>query len=109
MQCGAVRASEGQTHLHNLLRLGVKGARGLVKYEDCRILDQRPGDSDALFLAATDGGATFSQHGGVALWEAVDELMSIGSLCCFVHLQKICVLHLKHHEHFQVTSISTEE
>ena len=49
----ALIAVERDQRLHDLMRgLGVEIAGGFVREQDARAVDQRPGDGDALLLAA---------------------------------------------------------
>jgi hypothetical protein len=47
----------GKGLLHPVLRFRVQRRRGLVQEQDRRVLEQRPGDGDALPLAARQVGA----------------------------------------------------
>ena len=58
----------------------IDAAGGVVEDQDARVHQQRPGDSDALSLAATEGRAALAHGGVVALGKVADE--PVGG-CCF--------------------------
>src|SRR5690606_1004595 len=51
-----------QRGLHLALGAVVERGRRLVQYEDRRILEQRPGDGDALALSSRQRQSAFSEH-----------------------------------------------
>ena len=71
-----------QGGLHGPLDFGVQGARGLVQDQDGRVLEQGPGDGDALPLAARTREAPVLGRcrGVVALRQCHDELVGVGLL-----------------------------
>ena len=77
-QGGAVLHEHLQGLLDRPLTFGVQGAGGLVQDQDGRILEQGPGDGQALALAAGQGGAGLRQGGVVALGQGADEVVGVG-------------------------------
>ncbi|MNY39797.1 hypothetical protein D3C86_1745000 [compost metagenome] len=71
--------------LDDLLGLVVQGAGGFVEDEDAWIAHQRPGDGDALTLAAGQRSAVFTDDGVVAFRQLKDELMGTGHSCGIEH------------------------
>ena len=65
-----------QRHLHLRLALGVERAGGLVEQQDRRVLQEGPGDRDALALAARQPQARLADRGVVALGQGHDELVA---------------------------------
>ncbi len=64
-----VRFSGNGAHvfLHDAFGLVIQGAGGLVQDQDARVGDQRPGDGDALALAAGQIAALLPDQGVIAL------------------------------------------
>lgn len=56
------------------------GPCGLIQKQNGRILQERPGDSDSLLLAAAQPDTTLADLGVVAVREAQDAVMDLGSL-----------------------------
>ena len=61
--------------LHEALGLVVERARGLVEDEDRRVPEDRPGDRDALLLAAREAIAALADDGVVALGQRGDHVV----------------------------------
>ena len=82
----AVRDDERGAPLHELpqglvdhrLALGVHARQGFVEDQDGGVLEDGPGDGDALALAAGEPGAALAHHGLVPLREPGDEVMDVG-------------------------------
>ncbi len=66
--------------LHQPLRFGVERARRLVEQQDRRVLEDGPGERQALALAARQPQAAVADHGVVALRLGDDELVRGGRL-----------------------------
>lgn len=60
---GAALGRRVERRLHDLLRLGVERAGGLVEEKDTRVADERAGNGDALLLAAGEEGALAAADG----------------------------------------------
>ena len=73
------------------LRLHVHGRRGVVQDQDGRILQEGPGQGDALLLAAGEPHATLAYDGVVAVRHGVDEVVGIRHDCGFLHLLEAAV------------------
>src|SRR5688500_8635533 len=56
----------------------INGTEAIVKQNELRTTDQRPGDRDPLLLTATQGHSPFPYHGVVLLTETHDLLINIG-------------------------------
>src|SRR6266852_3607740 len=56
----------------------IKPTGGFIQDQDGRSSQNRPGDGDALFLAAGKSGATLGDRGFVAIGKTVNELGGIG-------------------------------
>ena len=69
----------GQGLLDQVLILRVREGGGLVQNHDGRVLQNRPGDGDALALAAGEGGAPLPDHRVIPIWQGHDEVMAAGS------------------------------
>ena len=65
---------------------GVNARERLVEDEDGSVLEQRPGDGDALALPAGEPDASLAHDGVVAVGEGEDELVSVGRLGGVLHL-----------------------
>ena len=65
--------------LDRLLGAAVERARGFVEHEDRRILEQSPGDRDALLLAARELQAALADHRFVFLRKRRDEAVDRGA------------------------------
>ena len=76
----AARARVGEAAAQVGLGAGVERARRLVKDEDGRVAEQRPGDGEALALAAAHPHAAVSEDGLIAGREARDELVQLRRL-----------------------------
>lgn len=82
----AVGDEEGGAALHDVLEglvdlvldLGVHGGGGVVEDEQAGVGEDRPGERDALALAAGEGEAVFADRGVVALGEFGDETVRLG-------------------------------
>ena len=61
-----------------LLGRGVDRRRGVVEHQDPRVGEERPGQGDALALAARQGEAPLADDGVVAVGQARDELVGLG-------------------------------
>ena len=74
----ALIAVERDQRLHDLMRgLGVEIAGGFVREQDARAVDQRPGDGDALLLAARNcAGVFFSRSASPSSFSAERALSS---------------------------------
>ena len=59
-------------------RCGVDRRRGVVEHEDARVGEHRPGDRDALALAARQREALLADHRVVAVGQLDDELVRAG-------------------------------
>src|SRR5262249_39163257 len=68
--------------LNELFARRIQVARGLVEDKDLRGRKNRPGDGQALLLAARKLDATLADEGVVTLGQLDDELLSIGSPRC---------------------------
>ena len=68
----------GQGLLDQVLILRIHAGGGLVQNHDGRILQNRPGDGDALALAAGEGGAPLPDHRVIPIWQGHDEVMAAG-------------------------------
>jgi len=56
---------------------GVQGGGGLVQQQHGRILEQHPGDRDALFLTTGQPVTALTHHGVVTVLEAGDDVMDV--------------------------------
>ena len=65
--------SVSERALHQRLAFGVEGRGRLVEKEDRRVLEQRPGDGEALALAAGQRHAALANQRVVALRESGNE------------------------------------
>ena len=79
-QHGSTRANLTHIVLNDFFRLVIEGTRGLVKNQDTRIGDERPGDGDALALSAGQSGAVLAHHGVVALRQLTNKFVGTGQL-----------------------------
>ncbi len=79
-QRGAIGHDPAEGVVDGLLDLGVDGAGGVVEDEDPGVVQDGPGQSDALALAAGEGEPPFAHHGVVAAGERLDELGGLGRL-----------------------------
>ena len=68
---------QGPLDLELVLRVGE--GRRLVQHQDGRVLQDGPGDADALLLPAGQVDATRADGGAVPVGEALDELVALGS------------------------------
>ena len=64
--------------LDDRLVAGVDRRERLVEHQDRRVAQQRPGDGDALALAARQADAALADHRAVALGKALDEVAGVG-------------------------------
>src|SRR5690606_29578771 len=64
--------------LHRAFALCVERGRRFVEQQNRRILEQCPGDGDALLLAARQAGAAFAQLLVVAGGQGGDEFVCLG-------------------------------
>jgi hypothetical protein len=69
---------ESQARRHGRLVLGVECGGGLVEEDDGRVLEQCPGDRNALAFASGEGGPAFAGAGGPAL----GPIRSTSVRCC---------------------------
>ena len=72
---GAALGEVVERLLHGALGAGVEGAGGLVEEQDGRVAQDRPGDRDALLLAAGEPVAALADDGVVALGQRGDEVV----------------------------------
>ena len=79
-QGGALVHQPVERLLHGKLALGIEGAGRLVEQQDGGIAEQRPGDGDALALAARQPHAARPEMGGEALRQGLDEGQRRGRL-----------------------------
>lgn len=77
-QCGTPAAELGEFGLDLALGRGVERARGFVEDEDRRILQDRPRDCDALFLAAGELEAALADRGLPAVGQGGDQAVDAG-------------------------------
>ncbi len=63
-----------------LLRDRVERRGRLVEHQDARVLEQRPGDAEALALAARERAAGLGQRRVVAVRQAGDEVVDVRGL-----------------------------
>ena len=80
-----------QGRLHQRLVLVVEVARRLVEDHHVGILEQQPGDGDALLLAARQSISPLADNGVVAVGEAGDRVVDAGRPCCGDDLGVGCV------------------
>ena len=75
---------------HGFLHLGLEfvigGACCLVEEQERRILEEDPGEADALFLAARQPYAVFAAAGIQTVRKRTDEIVDIGRFCRFDQL-----------------------
>mmetsp|Transcript_10713 Transcript_10713/g.25406 ORF Transcript_10713/g.25406 Transcript_10713/m.25406 type:complete len:247 (-) Transcript_10713:3271-4011(-) len=71
---------------HELLALRVESAGGLVQEKHRRVLQDSPGNSNALLLAAREVCATLSHERFESFGQAADELCSIGECGSILNL-----------------------
>lgn len=67
--------------------LSVQGAGGLVQQHDLRRLQQRPGNSNPLFLATAQPQPPFADLRVITLGEPHDPIVNIGGPSCLYHLR----------------------
>jgi hypothetical protein len=79
-QRGAADGGQFQLGLDGFFRLRIEGRSGLVEDQYRRVLEQRSGDGDPLFLAAGKLEAPLTDAGFIALRQALDEGMQMGGL-----------------------------
>ena len=77
-QRGAPDHQPIQRLLDHRLVLCVDRGQRLVQHQDRRVAQQRPGDGDALALAAREARAAFADHGLIAIGQRFDEVMRVG-------------------------------
>ena len=77
-QRGASGHQPIQRLLDHRLVLRVHRRQRLVQHQDRRVAQQRPGDGDALALAARQARAAFADHGLVAVGQRLDEVVRVG-------------------------------
>src|SRR6185369_1454741 len=68
----------GETGEDILFGLCVYRRKRIVKYQDGRVFQDRPGDGSSLFLAAGEGYASFTDHARIAVGEASHIIMEAG-------------------------------
>src|ERR1017187_10461576 len=78
---GAASHQFFECHLNDALGFGIQGAGGLVQNEDGGVLENRPGNGDALLLAAGEIDAFFPDVEGVAARLLHDEIVRVSVLC----------------------------
>ena len=69
-----------QSGLHDLFAFRIESRRRFVEDENPRILQDSPGDGDALALAAGQSAAPVADDGFIAVRQAHDEVMGVGRL-----------------------------
>ena len=79
-QGGAAEAELIQGLLNQDFRGVIQGAGGLIQDQDGGILQEDPGDAEALLLAAAEADAALADLGIIAMGEAHDVIMDIGPL-----------------------------
>lgn len=67
-------------------RIAVKAAGRFVEDEDLGLFQQRPGDGQALALAARKADAVLAQWGLVSLGQGLDDLVNLRQAACVHHL-----------------------
>lgn len=77
-QHGAAPAQSGQGVLHQRLILGIDAGRGFVQQQDRRVLEQRPGNRQALALSARQPRAALTDAGLIAVRQRHDERVRAG-------------------------------
>ena len=78
--------SAGKGLLDEHFVLGVSECCCLVKHDDGRILQNRPGKRDALLLAAGEIGALRAELGVDAVWELGEDVPALGGPQRIQHL-----------------------
>ena len=82
-----------QRLLHQPLRLRVQSGGRLVEDQDRRVLQDGPGDADALPLSAGELAAPIADVGLIALLARLNEGMGVGDACRLLHLLTGSPLH----------------
>ena len=77
---GAALREPLERELNLLLGFGVERGGGFVEEENGRVLEQGPGDGEALLLSAGKETALIADQGLVALWLRHDEVVRISRL-----------------------------
>ena len=75
---GAADHQAIERRLDQGLALGVDGRERLVEDQDRGVAQERPGDGDALALAAREAHAALADDGGVALRQFQNEVLGVG-------------------------------
>ena len=84
---GGAPAHDGLHRLADLLlRAGVDAGGRVVQHQHRRVQQHCAGDGQALALAAGKRGASLSDHGLVALVQALDVVVELGDPCRLLHL-----------------------
>uniref|UniRef100_A0A0A8XUT2 Uncharacterized protein n=1 Tax=Arundo donax TaxID=35708 RepID=A0A0A8XUT2_ARUDO len=86
-QRGATDHEAVQRLLHQLLRLGVERAGGLVQQQDRRVLEHGAGDGDPLLLTAGQLQAAITHLGVVAVGQLDDEGVGVSDPGGLLHLR----------------------
>ena len=86
---GAAMADARQGALDGGLGLVVHGAGGLVQHQDRRVLEQRPGQREALALAAGEAHAALAHRGIEPLGQRLDEAPRLGGPGRLDHLRLV--------------------
>lgn len=71
----------GQSLLDQVFILRVYAGGRFIKDDDRGVLQNGPGDGDALLLSSGEGRAAFSNHGVIAVRQGRDEVMAARSFC----------------------------
>ena len=69
-----------QASADGCVRLGIHGAQGVIEHQDAVVIQNRPGDGNALFLAAGQGHALLTDQCIVALFKLFNDIVHIGDL-----------------------------
>ena len=79
--------------LHDALRFGIQGACGLVQDQERWILEQGPGDGDALLLAPGEDDPSLADNRIVSLGELHDPLVNGGDAANLLQAGGIHIVH----------------
>ena len=77
--------------MHPGFEMAVEGTGCLIEDQDFGLAQYCPGQGKALTLAAAKAVAVFTDHGGVARGQLVDEFGGTGSFRCSVDVRLRCM------------------
>src|SRR5215472_12755766 len=80
-QGGAILHQDFERLLHRTLGLRIERGSRFIEHQDRRVLEERPGNRDALTLATRQPHAQLTHHRVVTLGQPQDEVMRVGQPC----------------------------